>query len=357
MTLLNKIVRKKKKQHIKAGLPPGTAVFTGEHKADATETTVVQYNETTIHIDTLRGLNCPNSSENVVTWFDVRGLQDVAKIEHIGKTFSVHPLAIEDVLNTHQRPKWDDYDNGVFITVRALRLNGLNEIITEQVSFFLEKNVILSFQEDVDDLFKVVRERMQHGQGKMRQKRTDYLMYALLDCIVDEYITLLDHLEEKIETLESEILSNSTPSVRSQIYHFKQQLTQIRRAVLPMRDVVGRFTREEGEIVDPANQLYVRDLYDHVVRVIETVENHRDMLNNLDDLYNSEQSNRANHIMKVLTIISAIFIPLTFIVGVYGTNFEVLPELHHPHGYTIMWISMILIAIVQLIYFRWKKWL
>lgn len=357
MTILNKIVKKKRKQHIKAGLPPGTAVFTGEQKAEATETTVVQYNETTINIDLLQGLDCPNSSEELVTWFDIRGLQDVPTIEHIGKIFKVHPLAVEDVLNTHQRPKWDDYDNGVFITVRALRLNGLYEIITEQVSFFLEKDVILSFQEDTDDLFKVVRERMLNGQGKMRQKRTDYLMYALLDCIVDEYITLLDHLEDKIETLESEILNNSTPSVRSQIYHFKQQLMLIRRAALPMRDVVGRFSRETGEIVEPSNQVYVRDLYDHVVRVIETVENQRDMLNNLDDLYNSEQSNRANHIMKVLTIVSAIFIPLTFIVGVYGTNFEILPELHYPHGYTIMWLVMILIAIVQLIYFRWKRWL
>jgi magnesium transporter len=357
MTILNKIVKKKKKQHIKAGLPPGTAVFTGEYKADATETTVVQYNETTINIDVLEGLDCPDSDENMVTWFDIRGLQDVPTIEHIGKIFKVHPLAVEDVLNTHQRPKWDDYENGIFITVRALRLNGLYEIITEQVSFFLEKDVILSFQEDADDLFKVVRERMQNGQGKMRQKRTDYLMYALLDCIVDEYITLLDHLEEKIDILESEILSNSTPSVRSQIYHFKQQLMLIRRAALPMRDVVGRFSRETGEIVDPANQVYVRDLYDHVVRVIETVENQRDMLNNLDDLYNSEQSNRANHIMKVLTIVSAIFIPLTFIVGVYGTNFEVLPELHYPHAYTIMWVVMVFIAIIQLIYFRWKRWL
>jgi magnesium transporter len=215
----------------------------------------------------------------------------------------------------------------------------------------------LTFQEDADDLFKVIRERIKNGQGKVRHKRTDYLAYALLDCIVDEYITLLEHTEDKIEALETEILNHFTTSVRSQIYRFKQQLSQVRRAVLPMRDVIGRFTREEGEIVDPANQVYIRDLYDHVVRVIETTENQRDMLNNLDDLYNSEQSNRANHIMKVLTIVSAIFIPLTFIVGIYGTNFDVLPELHYPNGYFTMWIVMVLIAVVQLIYFRWKKWI
>jgi magnesium transporter len=351
------MLRKRKKNHIKSGLPPGTAVFTGEIKVETTQTTVVQYSETSVKENILRGLECPLSSDNLVTWLDVRGLSDVALIEHIGKTFTVHPLAIEDVLNVNQRPKWDDYDNGIFITVRALRLNENNEIITEQVSFFLEKNVLLTFQEDADDLFKVVRERIKNGQGKVRQKRTDYLMYVLLDCIVDEYITLLEHTEDKIEALETEILNHFTPSVRSQIYRFKQQLSQVRRAVLPMRDVIGRFTREEGEIVDPSNQVYIRDLYDHIIRVIETTENQRDMLNNLDDLYNSEQSNRANHIMKVLTILSAIFIPLTFIVGVYGTNFDVLPELHYPHAYTMMWLLMIFIAVIQLIYFRWKKWL
>jgi magnesium transporter len=353
------MLRKKKKHHIKikSGLPPGTAIFTGEVKEEVSETTVVQYNETSVNVEILKGSECPLSSDKVVTWYDVRVLSDVALIENISKAFAVHPLAIEDILNTSQRPKWDDYDNGIFITVRALRFDDYNDIITEQVSFFLEKNVLLTFQEDHDDLFKVIRERIKNGQGKVRQKGTDYLTYALLDCIVDEYITLLEHLDDKIEALETEILSHITPSVRSQIYRFKQQLSQVRRAVLPMRDVISRFSREEGEIVDPSNQVYIRDLYDHIVRVIETTEHQRDMLNNLDDLYNSEQSNRANHIMKVLTIVSAIFIPLTFIVGVYGTNFDVLPELHYPHGYTAMWMLMILIAIVQLIYFRWKRWL
>jgi magnesium transporter len=351
------MLRKRKKHRTKSGLPPGTAVFTGEIKAETTETTVVQYCETSVKEEILRGPDCPLSSDKVVTWFDVRGLSDVPLIEHIGKTFNVHPLAIEDVLNVNQRPKWDDYDNGIFITVRALRLDEYHEIITEQVSFFLEKNVLLTFQEDADDLFKVVRERIKNGQGKVRQKRTDYLAYVLLDCIVDEYIALLEHTEDKIEALETEILTHFTPTVRSQIYRFKQQLSQVRRAVLPMRDVIGRFTREEGEIVDPANQVYIRDLYDHIVRVIETTENQRDMLNNLDDLYNSEQSNRANHIMKVLTIVSAIFIPLTFIVGVYGTNFIVLPETHYENGYFVMWMVMIFIAVIQLIYFRWKRWL
>ncbi len=351
------MLKKRKKLSNKSGLPPGTAVFTGEIKAENTETIAVQYNETSVDVQILRGSDCPHSCDEKVTWLDVRGLSDVPFIEQIGKTFNVHPLAIEDVLNVNQRPKWDDYDNGVFIAVRALRLDDNKEIITEQVSFFLEKNVVLTFQEDADDLFKVVRERIKNGQGKVRQKRTDYLTYVLLDCIVDEYIALLEHTEDKIEALETEILHHYTPSVRSQIYRFKQQLAQVRRAVLPMRDVIGRFTREEGEIVDPANQVYIRDLYDHIVRVIETTENQRDMLNNLDDLYNSEQSNRANHIMKVLTIVSAIFIPLTFIVGIYGTNFDNIPELHYPHGYTMMWLLMLFIAIIQLIYFRWRKWL
>jgi magnesium transporter len=199
------MLKKRKRAHHKSGLPPGTAVFTGEIKAETTETTVVQYNETTVNVQILRSPNCPESSDGMVTWFDVRGLSDVALIEHIGKVFKVHPLAVEDVLNTAQRPKWDDYDNGIFITIRALRLDEKYELITEQASFFLEKNVLLTFQEDTDDLFKVVRERIQNGQGKVRQKGTDYLTYALLDCIVDEYIVLLEHIDDKIDALEAEI--------------------------------------------------------------------------------------------------------------------------------------------------------
>ena len=342
----------------KAGLPPETAVYTGQSDAQHSVVTIVQYNDVYFDEKILKGLDCPLSTVDKVTWYDIRGLNDVPLIEHIGRTFQVHPLAVEDVLNTSQRPKWDDYPSGIFITLRALRFDKMiDDFVAEQVAFYIEKQVLLTFQEDLDDLFKSVRERLLRAQGKIRNKNTDFLAYALIDCIVDEYIDILDFLEDDIQGIEIQILTNFNPSVRSRIYKLKRQLTEIRRAVLPLRDVVSRFSREEGEFIDSANHIYIRDLYDHVVRVIETVENQRDMLNNLNDLFNSEQTNQANHVVKVLTVISGIFIPLTFIVGVYGTNFDNLPELHYQNAYFWMWGVMALLAIVQLIYFRWKKWL
>lgn len=351
---------KKKGKHKsgKAGLPPETAVYTGQAEVEQSLVTIVQYNNATFEEKILRGLDCPLPTADNITWYDTRGLNDESLIQHIGQLFEVHPLAIEDILNTTQRPKWEDYSNGIFIIIHALRYDKqIGDSVTEQVSFYLEKDVLLTFQEDTDDLFLLIRERLHRGLGKIRHKGADFLAYTLLDFIVDGYINVLEELEDEIETIEIQILTNFTPSVRSDIYKLKRQLTEIRRAAFPLRDVVSRFSREQGEFINPMNQVFIRDLYDHVVRVIETVENQRDMLNNLNDLFNSEQNNQTNHVFKVLTIISVIFIPPTFIVGVYGTNFDILPELHIPNAYFLMWGAMILLAIMQLIFFRWKKWL
>ena len=350
--------KKKKHKFTKAGLPPETAVYTGQAEVEQSMVTVVQYNIATYEEKILKGWDCPLPSEGKVTWYDIRGLNDESLIQRIGQIFDVHPLAIEDILNTTQRPKWEDYINGIFIIIHALRYDKrIGDSVTEQVSVYLERNVLLTFQEDTDDLFLPIRERLNRGLGKIKQKGADFLAYTLLDYIVDGYINVLEDLEDEIETIEIQILTKFTPSVRSDIYRLKRQLTEIRRAALPLRDVVSRFSREQGEFIDPANQVFIRDLYDHVVRVIETVENQRDMLNNMNDLFNSEQTNQTNHIFKVLTMISVIFIPPTFIVGVYGTNFDVLPELHFRYSYFVMWGVIILLAILQLIFFRWKKWL
>ena len=355
---------KVKTRRTKSGLPPGTAVYTGNMGAGLTEVTVMQYSETVINEHVISGLNYPSIQPNYVTWYDIKGLSDKDLIEYIGKKFNVHALAIEDALNTKQRPKWDDYENGIFIIARALRLEkdtSKSEHIyilkSEQICFFIEKNVLISFQEDPNDTFLDVRERLHKGIGKIRAKGTDYLAYVLLDTIVDEYINILDYTEEEIDNLEDDILTNYTPSVRSDIYRLKRRISDVRRAVVPLRDVINRFVREEGNLIDASNHVYIRDLYDHIVRVIETVDNQQDMLMNLNDLFNSEASNRANHVVRVLTVVSAIFIPLTFIVGVYGTNFDILPELHMHNGYYVMWGVMIVISILQLIYFRYKKWL
>jgi magnesium transporter len=343
----------------KTGMPPGTLVYTGDSQVDNPDVSIIHYNETSISEKLLRGLDCPPSPfENITTWYDVRGLNDVKLIEHIGQVFHIHPLVLEDILNTQQRPKWEDYQNGIFLVVRSLRLEDKAfELIGEQISFFLGADFIITFQEDTHDIFSNIRERLHRGQGKIRQKKADYLAYTLLDTIIDEYYLILDKTEEAIEQLEEEILRDADKASRNKIYQLKQLFTEIRRAVLPLRDVVGRFSREEGAFVEHSTNLFIRDLHDHLSQVIENLDNQRDMLSNLYELYNSELSNKSNHVMKVLTIVSAIFIPLTFIVGVYGTNFDILPEIHTHYGYFIMWGVMIVIAALQLVYFRKKKWL
>jgi magnesium transporter len=349
----------KKRKHRKTGLPPGSLVYTGDAQTDVSDVTVIQYDETAISEKILRGADeCLLARDNMVTWYDIRGLGDVHIIERIGQAFHIHPLALEDVLNTQQRPKWEDYHNGIFLVARAQRMeNDALEITTEQIAFFFGKNFLITFQEDKEDLFPNIRDRLHKSLGKIRQKGADYLAYALIDYIVDGYFLILDKTEEAIEKLEDKILNDFRTSVRSDIYNLKRQHSEIRRAVLPMREVIGRFTREEGEFVNQANNVYLRDLQDHITQAAELIENQRDMLQNLNDLFNAELSNRANHVMKVLTIVSAIFIPLTFIAGVYGMNFDYMPELRSKNGYFAVWAFMILIATLQLIYFRIKKWL
>ena len=347
---------RRKKKH-KTGLPPESLVYTGDTQVTNPNVTVIQYSETTISEKLLRGVECPMPAFGKMTWYDVRGLSNVKLIERIGQAFHIHPLALEDVLNTTQRPKWEDYHNGIFLIVRAMRFNDKNlDVIPEQIAFFFGIDFIISFQEDEDDLFVEVRERLHQKLGKIRQKGVDYLAYALIDRIVDNYFLTLDKTEEAIDALETKILADFKTSTRSEIYQLKSQISEIRRVVTPLRDVIGKFVHEESIFVNPSTTVFVRDLYDHVVRVIEMIENQRDMLNNLNDLFNSEQSNRANHVMKVLTIVSSIFIPLTFIVGVYGMNFD-MPELHKPYGYFLVWVVIIVIAVSQLIYFKNKKWL
>ena len=339
-------------------MPPETLVYTGEMQVENPDVTIMHYNDVTISEKLLRGLDCPLSTSDMTTWYDVRGLNDVKLIEHIGQTFHIHPLALEDILHTSQRPKWEDYHNGIFLVARALRLNDKTlELVMEQVSLFLGAGFIVTFQEDEHDLFHAVRERLHRAQGKVRQKKADYLTYTLLDTIIDDYFLILDKTEEVIENLEEQILRDANKTSRNKIYQLKRLFSDIRRAVLPLRDVIGRFSREEGVFVEHSTNLFIRDLHDHLTQVIEGLDNQRDMLSNLHELYNSELSNKSNHVMKVLTIVSAIFIPLTFIVGVYGTNFDVLPELHYKNSYFVMWIVMVLIAALQLIYFRKKKWL
>lgn len=342
----------------KVGASPGTVVYTGHKYIENPNVLVIHYNQERLNEQLLRGHRCPPPIANMITWYDVRGLSNEALIEQICSVFNVHTLAVEDIPDVHQRPKIETYDNGLFFIAKAATFNEIdNSVILEQIAFYLSENFLLSFQEDADDLFTPIRERLKLPKGRLRNLGADYLAYALLDNIVDNYFPIIEQIQEKIESLEEDILHDVSLASKGHIHHLKKQILELRRAVLPLREVVGRFSVVDSDFMNEKTLLYFRDMQDHLRQAADNIENLRDMLDNIQDLYHLELSNKANHVMKTLTIVSTIFIPLTFIVGVYGTNFEHLPEIKYQHAYFIMWGVMVFITISLLIYFKRKKWI
>lgn len=352
---------KLKKRHKRkaAGTPPGSLVYTGEHRMVQPLATLVQYNESEMESRHREG-ELPEADAGVegVRWYDIRGLHDVSLIEKIGRAFDIHPLALEDILDVQQRPKFEEYDSGVFIIIRALRYEAAaNDMQVEQVALYITDNTVFSFQEYESDLFLPVRERLERGRGKIRKRPADYLAYALIDTVVDHYFHILDQMENQVDALEGEILRNPRQNTKSRIHDIKLSTLRFRRTVGPLREAISKFASTEHESVSEETQLFVRDVHDHTVQVMEMVETYRDILNGLYDLYVSEISFKMNNVMQVLTVISTIFIPLTFLVGVYGMNFVYMPELNYRYGYFILWAVMIVIALLLVRYFRRKNWL
>ena len=306
-----------------SGLPPGSLIFTGQQHRSAVDIHLAQYNETDIYVAHQQGQLPEESEVPGVRWYDVRGLHDVALIESIGKQFEIHPLVLEDILDTEQRPKFEEYSNGFFFTFRALKfIPETSDIDIEQVALFVEKGIVVSFQEKDDDLFLPVRERLEAGKGKIRRRGADYLAYALTDAVADHYFTILDKIEEQIEDLEAEIMANPQTSTKARIHGLKYSTLILRKAVGPLREAVNRFAGCDHEVVVEETQLFVRDLHDHTIQVMDMVETYRDLLNGLYDLYSSEISFKMNRVMQLLTVVTTIFIPLSFLAGVYGMNFE-----------------------------------
>jgi len=265
---------------------------------------------------------------------------------------------MEDVLDTTQRPKSEDFDDHVFLVLKMLKLNGGDlSLDAEQVSMVLGSNFVLTFQERPGDVFESVRERLRSNKGRIRKMGADYLAYSLMDAIVDNYFLILEKLGDKIEILEEEVVGNPDPGVRREIYALKRELIFLRRSVWPLREVISALERGESSLFTPATLLYMRDVYDHTIQVVDTLESYRDTVSGLVDLYMSSISNRMNDIMKVLTIIATIFIPLTFIAGIYGMNFEFMPELKWRFGYPAAWALMLSMAAVMFSFFRNKRWL
>ncbi len=343
----------------KTGLPPGTLVFTGRKKVEETHVTLIQFNaEGHIHEQYLKEA-LPSPEEGaLVSWYDVRGLHNVDLIQQLGERFHIHPLVLEDVLDTQQRPKFEEYDNGIFLTVQHLTFDReAYEIKTEQVAIYAGENFVISFQEDEDDLFPPIRERIQSGRGKIKKRGADYLAYALVDNVVDNYYVLMDQIEEVLDRLEEDILSSPSRRSKERIHDLKLQSIMLRKMVSPLREAIGRFSRSDSPFIAETTEVFLRDLYDHTVQVMDSIETYRDVMSGLYDLYLSEISFKTNNVIQLLTIISTIFIPLTFLAGVYGMNFEYMPELKWRYGYFIIWGIMILVAGTLIYLFRRKNWL
>jgi magnesium transporter len=354
---VQKLLKKTKK---KPGLAPGTLIHVGEKKIEKIRIRVIDYNEENIEERELETIDecMPYKDKPTVTWINIDGLHDVDVIEKIGTNFGLHPLVLEDIVHTEQRPKMEDFGNYIFIITKMLSYDEKeNRLQAEQFSLILSHNYILTFQERVGDVFEPVRERLRKGKGRIRKRPPDYLAYALIDAVVDHYFLVLEQISEKVEALEEELIAEPTPDTLQTIHHLKRELIFLRKSVWPLRELIGALERGESGLIEQPTTVFLRDVYDHTIQVIDTVETQRDMVSGMLDVYLSSVSNKMNEVMKVLTIIATIFIPITFIAGIYGMNFEVMPELKWHWAYPAVWLVIIAVGVTMLFYFKKKKWL
>jgi len=343
----------------KAGLPPESLVHVGHDYGGEARVTVVDYDAGGVRErdgSDLAGLTACRG-EQTVTWINVEGLGNVSLIEKIGAGFAIHPLVLEDILNTHQRPKQEDYGDYLYIVLQAFVLEGDGTVANEQVSLIVGDGYVLSFQESGRDIFRTVRERINGAKGRIRREGADYLAYSLLDTMVDNYFVVLEALGERLEDLEETLVAEPGQGALQDIHKLKREMLYFRKALWPFREVVGALSRGESPLLKQTTLPYVRDVYDHTIQVIDTLETYRDILSGLLDNYLSSISNHLNQVIKVLTIISTIFIPLTFVAGVYGMNFENMPELKWEYGYYAVLLVMLAVSLVMLRFFRSRKWL
>jgi magnesium transporter len=349
-----------KKRSKKTGLPPGTLVHIGEQSTRQVSIRVINYDHDRCEEKAITGLSECFSFAAVagVTWVNVEGLHDLELIRKIGDCQGFHPLMLEDIVNTDQRPKVEDYGNYLYIVLKMLNTSGAGEISMEQISLVVGANFVISFQEGLDsDPFDPIRERIRGGKGKLRTMGTDYLAYALLDAVVDGYFGVLERVGERIEELEEAVVATPSPETVRKIHAMKREMIILRKSLWPLREVLGALERRESPLISESITIYLRDVYDHTIQAIDAVEAYRDILSGLLDVYLSSLSNRMNEIMKFLTIIGTIFMPLTFIAGIYGMNFQNIPEYHWRWGYQVCLLVMFVISIVMIFYFKRKKWL
>ena len=344
----------------KVGQPPSVPTPLGEARPGKAKITLMDYDESKFQEREILNIDevLPFKESPTVTWINIDGLNDAPVLDKIARYFDIHHLVMEDIVTTNQRPKIEDMENYTYVVLRMITCNSNNEMVTEQVSLILGSNFVISFQERPGgDVFDPIRDRIRTGKGRIRKMGPDYLAYCLIDAIVDNYFVVLENLGERVEAVEDEVVSNPTPQTLVVIHDSKRNLLFLRKTIWPLREVVDRLERGESRLIKKSTIIYLRDVYDHTIQIIDTVETLRDMVSGMLEIYLSSISNRLNEVMKVLTIIATIFIPLTFIVGIYGMNFRYMPEIEAKWGYPAVVISMAIVAVVMVMYFRTKKWL
>ncbi len=357
---------KARRTRSKTGLPPGTVVHVGETRHEPARISLIAYDKTNFHESQPKTIDeCLSLLKNGGTkWINIDGIHEVEIVQKLGEFYHLHPLVLEDIVNTTQRPKAEDYGETIFLVAKMLTWDAATgRINSEQLSFILGDNFLLTFQETPGDIFDIIRDRLRCDKGRVRGAGADYLLYCLLDCILDYYFVVLENIGDRIEELENIELFRPSPDTLKEVHRLKREMITLRKAAWPLREVTNSIERGKNRLVSAETSLYFRDLYDHTIRAIETAETYRDMLSGLMDLYLSSVSNKMNEIMKVLTIIATIFIPLTFIAGVYGMNFDPdsspfnMPELRWFWGYPAALVLMAAVAIGMLVFFKKKKWL
>lgn len=346
-------------RRLKAGLPPGTLIPVGEKRVAQTTLTLIEYNGDRVEERVLPDADACAAlkDSSAVHWLNIEGLHDVGVVQRIGEIFGIHPLVLEDIVTTGQRPRMEDYGDYIYIVVKMLYRNGdKTKIISEQITFILGAFGVLSFQEIGADVFNPIRERIRADKGRIRKAGPDYLAYRLLDAIIDNYFIVLEDVSDRVEQIEDQVADNPEQEVIHDIHQLKRDMIFLRKALWPVREVVGGLEKTESDLIAESTNIFLRDAYEHTIQVIDTIETLRDTLSGALDIYLSSMSNRMNEIMRVLTVMSTIFIPLTFIVGVYGMNFEHMPELSCRYGYLAVWITMAVTAVGMILFFRRQKW-
>ena len=339
---------------------PGTVTYVGRKEDVETTIEVIDYNGESYerHRNQTPESAFEFEEANKTTWINVDGLSNTTEIEKLGKFFELHPLIIEDIVNTNQRPKIDEYQDYFFIVAKMLYYKKDGELENEHISIVFGKDYVLTFQEAGGDVFDGVRERLSGAKGRIRSRGADYLAYALLDAIVDNYFVVVEEMGDKIELMEEQLLSvQPSDDITYEIQELKRTMLRIRRAVFPLREVVSRLEKVDNELIQEQTVNYIRDLFDHIIQVSENIDIYREMSWGLMDMYMTTINNKMNEVMKVLTIMASIFIPLTFIAGIYGMNFEYMPELQWKYSYYALWIVMFVLFILMLIFFKRRKWI